>query len=373
VRVKSAGKDEERSGAARPRTPVIVSTKTAVREMDRSIEGKLCSNMNEPGPTTQRSWSSLLPTSFMRCARPLIRLALFLLPLIIVPLVAFGRGPALRGPTAPPMEVVLLGTGYPRPDPARGGPAAAVVAGDRWFVIDAGRGVTMRIAATPLRYSGLQAVFLTHLHSDHTAGLPDLFDTSWQFGRFKPLQLYGPLGTQRLSDAMLSFFADDIHYRRDLLERHPAAGATIRTHVVHEGVVYDDGTVRVTAFAVDHRPVEPAFGYRFDSAGKTIVLSGDTRPTPNLVKYARGADVLVLEAYLPEWFAKVDKPEVAARLEHYHTSAEEAGQIAAQAGVKTLVLTHLIPGNADATFLARASKSFKGRIIVGRDLLQVRP
>jgi ribonuclease Z len=272
-----------------------------------------------------------------------------------------------------PIEVVLLGTGYPRPDPTRSGPATAIVAGGRWFVVDAGRGVTMRIAATSFRYDAMGAVFLTHLHSDHTAGLPDLFDTSWQFGRIKPLELYGPRGTERLSAAMLSFFADDIHYRRDLLEKHPAAGATIRTHVVEEGVVYDDGSVRVTAFAVDHRPVQPAFGYRFESGGKTIVVSGDTRPTPNLIKYARGADILVLEAYLPEWFEKVDKPDVAARLEHYHTSAEEAGRIAAEAGVKTLVLTHLIPGNADASFLARASKSFKGRIIVGRDLVRVEP
>jgi ribonuclease Z len=272
-----------------------------------------------------------------------------------------------------PIAVLLLGTGYPRPDPARGGPATAIVAGGQWFVVDAGRGVTMRIAATSLRYDAMKAVFLTHLHSDHTAGLPDLFDTSWQFGRIKPLELFGPRGTERLSAAMLSFFADDIHYRRDLLEKHPAAGATIRTHVVEEGVVYDDRRVRVTAFAVDHRPVQPAFGYRFESGGKTIVVSGDTRPTPNLIKYARGADILVLEAYLPEWFEKVDKPEVAARLEHYHTSADEAGRIAAEAGVRTLVLTHLIPGNADATFLARASKSFKGKIIVGRDLVRVEP
>src|SRR5205085_891404 len=115
-------------------------------------------------------------------------------------------------------------------------------------------------------------------------------------------------------------------------------------------VVYDDGYVKVTAFAVDHRPVEPAFGYRFDARGRSIVISGDTRPTPNLVRYAKGADILVMEAYLPEWFERVDKPDVAERLKHYHTSAEEAGQLAAAAGVKTLVLTHLIPANAEKKF-----------------------
>ena len=167
------------------------------------------------------------------------------------------------------LEVILIGTGYPRPDPAHAGPSTVIVAGDQWFVVDAGRGATLRIAATDLKYANLRAVFLTHLHSDHTAGLPDLFDTSWQFGRkTKPLELYGPRGTERLSRAMLDFFHDDIHYRRDLLEKHPAAGATITTHIVREGVVYDDGEVRVTAFAEDHRPVEPAFGYRFESHGK---------------------------------------------------------------------------------------------------------
>ncbi len=271
------------------------------------------------------------------------------------------------------LVVILLGTGYPRPDADHAGPSTAVVYGDKWFVVDAGRGTTMRIAATELKYANLRGVFLTHLHSDHTAGLPDLFNTSWQFGRKTvPLQLYGPNGTKRLADAMLEFFAEDIHLRRDLLEKHPAAGATIVTHIVREGVVYDDGEVKVTAFVVDHKPVEHAFGYRFEAGDRTVVISGDTRPNDNLVRYAKGADVLVMEAYLPEHFDKVDKPEVAARLKSYHTSAEEAGQLAARAGVKTLVLTHLIPANAEETFRERAARHFKGTILVGRDLLHVR-
>ncbi len=270
------------------------------------------------------------------------------------------------------LAVILLGTGYPRPDPNHAGPSTAIAAGDKWFVVDAGRGVTMRIAGTDQQYDKLAAVFLTHFHSDHIAGLPDLFNTSWQFGRkTRPLELYGPPGVSRLAHAMLEFFHDDIHYRRDLLEKHPAAGATIKTHVVREGVVYDDGTTRVTAFAVDHRPVVPAFGYRFDSGGHSIVVSGDTRPTPNLIKFAKGADILVMEAYLPEHFLKVDTPEVAARLMHYHTSAEEAGEMAAAAGVKTLVLTHLIPAGAEETFRERAGKAFKGRIVVGGELVRV--
>jgi ribonuclease Z len=271
-----------------------------------------------------------------------------------------------------PLQVRILGTGYPRPDPEHAGPSAVVMAGGRWFVVDAGRGVTMRIAGTELKYEAMRAVFLTHLHSDHTAGLPDLFITSWQFGRkTTPLALYGPSGTKQLAEAMLQFFAYDIHIRRDVVEKHPAAGATIVTHIVSEGVVYEDREVKVTAFAVDHRPIEPAFGYRFDSHGRSIVISGDTRPTPNLVKYARGADVLVMESYLPEWFEKIDKPDVAERLKHYHTSAEEAGRMAAAAGVKTLVLTHLIPANEEKKFAERAGRSFKGTIVVARDLQRI--
>jgi ribonuclease Z len=270
------------------------------------------------------------------------------------------------------LQVRILGTGYPRPDARHAGPSAVVMARGKWFVVDAGRGTTMRIAGTDLKYEAMRAVFLTHLHSDHTAGLPDLFITSWQFGRkTTPLELYGPSGTKQLADAMLQFFAYDIHIRRDVVEKHPAAGATIVTHIVNEGIVYGDGDVKVTAFAVDHRPVEPAFGYRFDWRGRSIVISGDTRPTPNLVKYARGADVLVMEAYLPEWFGKVDKPDVAARLEHYHISAEEAGQLATAAGVKTLVLTHLIPANEEKKFAERAGRWFKGTIVVANDLTRV--
>lgn len=272
------------------------------------------------------------------------------------------------------ITAILLGTGYPRPNAQHAGAATVIRTDDAWFLVDAGRGATMRIAATSLDYAKLRGVMLTHLHSDHTAGLPDVFITSWQFGRKSaPLELYGPPGTQQLADAMLKFFAYDIHMRRDVLEKHPAAGATIRVHAVREGVIYDDGKVKVTAFVVDHRPIEPAFGYRFDSGGKSIVISGDTKPSDNLVKFARGADVLIHEAYLPEHFARVDTPEVAARLKAYHTSAEEAGEVAERAGVRTLVLTHLIPADADATFRERASKAFHGRIIVGSDLLLIEP
>jgi ribonuclease Z len=267
-----------------------------------------------------------------------------------------------------PMQVVLLGTGFPRPSADRAGPSAAIVIGDKTFVVDAGRGVVMRLTGAKLPLDSVQCVFLTHLHSDHIDDLPDLYNTPWILGRAKPFELYGPEGTREIADAMQKFFAADIHIRADLTEMHPREGARINVHIVHEGIVYEDSGVRVTAFAVDHRPVEPAFGYRFDSGGRAIVISGDTRPSDNLIHFAKGADVLVHEAYLEEYFSHSDSPEVAARLRAYHTTAEQAGQVATAAGVKLLVLTHLIPGDNDAEFLRRASQTFKGRIEVGHDL-----
>ena len=298
-------------------------------------------------------------------------------PLLIIS--ALALSPALFAQTAstsptstttPGMQVILLGTGYPRPYPDRAGPCTAVVVNGKVFFVDAGRGVMMRVAGAQLPLGTVTAVFLTHLHSDHTNGLPDLFSTTWVMGRKTPLELYGPTGTQKLADAMLAFFAEDIHIRRDLTEMQSAAGATINVHEVKEGAVYRDDDVTVTAFEVDHRPVAPAFGYRFNSGGKVIVISGDTAPSDNLVKFAKGADILVHEVYSAGAFSKYDNPQVAARLSRYHTDAEQVGKIATEAGVKMLVLTHIIRPEDSDKIRELAAKNFKGEIVVGKDLMR---
>jgi ribonuclease Z len=276
------------------------------------------------------------------------------------------------------MYAILLGTGFPRPDAERAGPSTAIIVGEKVFLVDAGRGVMQRIAGASIKPANIQAVFLTHLHSDHIDGLPDVFHSTWQFGRSTPFQLYGPEGSQDVVGGMMKFYAADIHIRRDLTEKLSAAGATVETHILKEGVVYQEDSVRVTAFLVDHFPVVPAFGFRFDTANGSIVISGDTHPNDNLVRFAKGADVLIHEAYLQKPEAEISAPkDTAAEGEwftRYHSTAAEAGEDAARAGVKILVLTHLIPhrpGDSDAIFRDESAKSFHGKIIVGHDLMRI--
>ena len=282
--------------------------------------------------------------------------------------------PVTSAQTAAPLEstvVVLLGTGMPRPDPEASGPATAIVVGQRVFLVDAGPGVERRIAAAHLPIDGVTALFITHLHSDHTLGYPDLIFTSWVMGRKTPLAAYGPHGLRAMTEHILAAWAEDIDVRTNGLEQRTPGGYRVDVHETGPGVVYDSGGVRVTAFQVDHGTWREAYGYRFDTPGRSVVISGDTKPSENLVRAAAGADVLVHEVYPAARMAAnaTESTPWPTYMREFHTSDVELGQLAARIRPKLLILSHIIRrGATDEELLAGVRQSFDGRVVVGHDL-----
>src|SRR5689334_24149890 len=185
--------------------------------------------------------------------------------------VPFVQRPAASGDST---VIVLLGTGGPPPVPEASGPATAIIVGSRVFLFDAGAGVMRRMNAARLPITGPTALFVTHLHSDHTLGLPDLIFTSWVMGRTKPLAAYGPHGLRAMTDYILAAWAEDIDVRTNGLEKRTPGGYRVNVHEIGPGVVYDSVGVRVTAFAVEHGTWREAYGYRFDTPGRSVVISG---------------------------------------------------------------------------------------------------
>ena len=268
--------------------------------------------------------------------------------------------------------VILVGTGFPRPDPAAAGPATAVVVGTRVFLFDAGPGIQRALAAAKLPINGVTALFVTHLHSDHTLGLPDLILDSWVMGRHTPLEAYGPPGLRAMTDHILAAWAEDVRVRIDGLEHETPVTPQARVHEIAPGVVYDSAGVRVTAVAVPHGALRHAFAYRLDAAGRSLVISGDTRPAPALERLSDRVDVLVHEVYASETLKTEARPggEDWPRYMHdAHTSDVELGAIAARVQPRLLVLTHVIRmGASDSTIVAGIRRGgFTGRVVMGRD------
>ena len=268
--------------------------------------------------------------------------------------------------------IILLGTGTPRPDPASAGPATAVVFGSRVFLFDAGTGVVRRMAAAKLPVTGPTAVFITHLHSDHTLGYPDLILTTWVVGRTKPLEAYGPHGLKAMTDHILAAWSEDIAVRTTGLEHESPDAYAVHVHEISPGVVYDSAGVKITAIPVLHGSWKEAYGYRIDTPDRSIVISGDTRPAPALEAAARGVDVLIHEVH-PEDGAGPGRPATAEWLQYlreFHTSDVELGRIAAAANPKMLVLYHFGAREtaSDRVVAAIQRAGYKGRILVGRDL-----
>ncbi len=272
--------------------------------------------------------------------------------------------------------VVLLGTGMPRPNPAASGPATAVVIGDRVFLVDAGPGVERQLAGAGLPINGVSAVFITHLHSDHTLGYPDLVFTSWVMGRHTPLEAYGPPGLRAMTDHIVAAWKEDIAIRTEGLEREPAGGYRVAVHEVKPGVVYDSAGVRVMAIAVEHGSWAHAYGYLFEAGGHRVVISGDTRPSEAVVRAARHADILVHEVYSAARLAPEERAggNLWPRYMHsFHTSDAELGVLAKSADPRMLVLTHLIRmGASDSELVAGVRQGgYTGKVLVGHDLQRV--
>ena len=298
---------------------------------------------------------------------------------IVVVVCGLGVMPARAEPAASKTKtpekttVVLLGTGTPRPDPKASGPATAVVVGSRVFVVDAGPGTERQLCAAHLPIDGPAALFITHLHSDHTLGYPDLILTSWVMGRAKPFPVYGPAGLRRMTDHLMAAYAEDIQIRTEGLEHESPNGYQVDVHEIRPGRIYERDGVRVTAIPVLHGNWPVAFGYRIDTPDRSVVISGDTRPCEALVEAAKGVDVLVHEVYpagrVPQ--SKDGKPTDAARyLGEFHTSDVELGALAKRIQPKLLVLSHIVRMKAsDNELLAGIRRGgFQGPAVVGHDL-----
>jgi ribonuclease Z len=265
----------------------------------------------------------------------------------------------------------MLGTGTPRPQPDSWGPATAVLVGDRTFLVDAGVGVERRLAAAGLPVTGVTAVFITHLHSDHVLGLADLIFTSWVMGRTRPFPVYGPHGLAQMTEHLYAAFSEDIRIRTEGLEHESRDGYRVQVREIGPGVVYDSGGVRVTAFLVNHGEWREAYGYRFDGPGKSIVLSGDTRPSEELVRMASGVDVLIHEVQPSDSTLHPGNRSAAdwARyVRQYHTTALQLGKLAARARPKLLVVYHNGRRVADDRILADIRRSFAGSVAIAADL-----
>ena len=309
-----------------------------------------------------------------RTAVPIVGGAL----MVVVLTTALGRSQQPPGALAPgELRVTLLGTGNPRPSVERFGPSTLVEAGPRRILVDAGRGSSIRLfqlGAGPF-VARLDAVLLTHLHSDHVVGLPDLWLTGWIFGRAAPFVVYGPPGTAALMANLERAYEFDIRMRRDVDERFPAAGIAAQATDVQPGIVFDRDGLEVTAFMVEHGPVVPAYGYRIDYGGHSVAFSGDTRLSENVIEHARGVDVLVHEVLSPEVErrrAQVVDPAAIERIIERHTTPEQAGSLFARVKPRLAVYSHIVPSPATPDdLIGPTRKTYSGPLEVGRDLMAI--
>jgi len=284
----------------------------------------------------------------------------------------------IDGPTfqsSPPRtQVVLLGTGTPNAEPDRAGSAVAVIVDDTPYIIDCGPGVVRRATAAhqkgirALEPSKLKRLFITHLHSDHTLGYPDLILTPWVLGRSEPLAVCGPVGTQAMTDHILQAYQEDIRIRIEGDEPANPQGYKVIVTEIQTGVVYKDENITVRAFPVEHGSWEHAYGFRFETPDRTIVISGDTTPTQALVENAMGCDILIHEVYCQAAFEKRE-PRWQRYHSQSHTSTVELARIAEKVKPGVLILYHqLYWGATDEELLSEIRERYDGKVVSGKDL-----
>ena len=295
---------------------------------------------------------------------------------------AFGLFPAFGAASAAdtlPMKMVLLGTaGGPRPRKTRSAPAQAILVGDRTYVVDCGDGVARQMVLADIPLDSLRGVFITHQHSDHTADYGNLLLLAWTAGLRTRVDCRGPRPLEKMTKLFFQMNAADIHTRIKDEGRTPLEPLIHVRDVAEPGVVFEDDRVRVTAAIVDHPPVVPSFAYRFDSAGRSVVVSGDTRYSKNLVALAHGANVLVHEVMLIEGVDRLARNVPNAQnlkesILTHHTAAADVGRVATEAGVGKVVLSHFVPAEdpliTEQTWRDAVATHYSGPIVVGTDLM----
>jgi len=284
------------------------------------------------------------------------------------------------------VQVVMLGTGTPLPDPERSGPSVALVVNGRAYLFDAGTGIVRRAAAARergiigLEPRTLRVAFLTHLHSDHTLGLPDLTLTPWVMGRAEPLELWGPHGTRAMVDHILAAFNEDVILRTTGLEGSNTTGYKVDVREIEPGDVYKDGNATIKPFLVKHGEWKQAFGYRIEALGRVIVYSGDTSPAESVVENCHGCDILIAEAYTEASFDLVSARWQKYR-RTYHMSTRELADIATRARPGLLVLTHrgnagcdqsqahgCLRAGSEEQLLKEMKKYYSGKVVAAHDL-----
>jgi ribonuclease Z len=273
------------------------------------------------------------------------------------------------------MDLTLLGTGCPQVDCGRYGPANLVRSGKLSFLVDCGSGVTQRLLGAGSRGAEIDALLLTHLHSDHVVDLFQLVISSWHQGRNRPQRVFGPKGTRRMVDAMLAMWKPEYEQRIAHEKRPSTRALDVEVTEFEEGVIWDEEDVRVAAVAVRHQPVKYAYGFVFEADGRRLVFSGDTAFCPELIDAGRGADVLVHECFIHREMKIVPGVRTAegtAAVASYHTLSHEVGKVATAMSARCLVLNHFVPVTFDrAALLAEVRRDYGGPIVIGEDLMRL--